>query len=41
MNGGSKLGDISQRKAENLGTVSVIYVTHPDGNIIELQHWDK
>ena len=40
-NGGSKLGAISQRKVENLGTITVIYVKDPDGNIIELQHWDK
>ncbi len=39
--GGSKLGKISQNEVIGIGTITVIYVRDPDGNIIELQNWNR
>jgi len=38
-NGGSEYGELVTREIENLGTITVIYVKDPEGNIIELQKW--
>lgn len=38
--GGSKLGEISQATVEGVGTIDFIYITDPEDNIIELQHWE-
>ena len=38
-NGGSGLGDISENHIEGLGTVTFVYMTDPEGNIIELLNW--
>ncbi|MEE9374114.1 MAG: VOC family protein [Saprospiraceae bacterium] len=40
INGGSKLGEIVTKVVTGLGTITLIYVKDPDGNIIELQKWD-
>ena len=37
--GGSGLGDISENHIEGLGTVTFVYMTDPEGNIIELLNW--
>ncbi len=37
--GAQKHGEISTTKVEGVGTISFIYISDPEGNIIELQHW--
>lgn len=37
--GGSGLGAISEKRIEGLGTVTFVYMTDPEGNIIELINW--
>lgn len=38
-NGGHKLGEITERGIEGLGTVTFVYMTDPEGNIVELVCW--
>ena len=40
-NGGSSLGDISSNTVEGVGLITFVYLRDPDGNIIEIQHWDR
>lgn len=40
-NGGSRCGEISSRQIEGVGKITFIYARDPDGNIIELQHWER
>lgn len=37
--GGRKLGEITEREIEGLGTVTFVYMTDPEGNIVELVSW--
>ena len=37
--GGSKLGDITSSEVEGVGLLTFVYLTDPEGNIIELQAW--
>jgi lactoylglutathione lyase len=37
--GGSALGDVVTTLVEGVGTLRVVYVRDPEGNIIELQKW--
>ncbi len=37
--GGSSIGETVSLPIPQVGTVTVVYVTDPEGNIIELQHW--
>jgi predicted enzyme related to lactoylglutathione lyase len=37
--GGSSIGETVTLPIPQVGTVTVVYVTDPEGNIIELQHW--
>lgn len=39
--GGSPLGEISKCVIESIGTITFVYTADPEGNIIEIQHWDK
>lgn len=39
--GGSKNGDISSREVPGVGIITFIYARDPDGNLIELQNWEK
>ncbi len=39
--GGGKLGEISEREIGDLGTVSFVYMTDIEGNIVELVTWEK
>jgi catechol 2,3-dioxygenase-like lactoylglutathione lyase family enzyme len=41
LHGGSRYGELVTREIENLGIITVIYTRDPEGNIIELQHWQK
>ena len=38
-NGGGDLGKISEKEIDGLGTVTFVYMTDPEGNIIELLSW--
>lgn len=38
--GGGQLGEIVTLPVEGAGTVSFVYMTDPEGNIIELQRWE-
>ncbi|MFA5404571.1 MAG: VOC family protein [Ignavibacteria bacterium] len=40
MYGGNKLGEISNHKVEGVGNLTFIYMTDPEGNIIEIQKWE-
>jgi len=40
-NGGSKLGEVTKRTIENVGEITFIYARDPEGNLIELQSWDR
>jgi predicted enzyme related to lactoylglutathione lyase len=37
--GGRAIGETVSLQIPKAGTVTVVYVTDPEGNIIELQHW--
>jgi len=39
--GGGRLGTISSREIEGMGIVTFVYMTDPEGNIIELQCRDE
>ncbi|MEW6144476.1 MAG: VOC family protein [Thermodesulfobacteriota bacterium] len=38
-NSGGRLGEISEKEIDGLGTVTFVYMTDPEGNIIELLNW--
>ena len=38
-NGGIALGEIVSKEIPGAGTISFVYTTDPEGNIIEIQHW--
>lgn len=38
--GASKRGEISHTTVAGVGTIHFIYIADPEGNIIELQHWE-
>ncbi len=38
-NGGSALGDLTEREIAGVGRLTFRYVADPEGNIIELQSW--
>lgn len=40
-NGGSLFGEITSRRVEGVGTITFVYARDPEGNLIELQHWEK
>ena len=40
-NGGTLLGKISQKQVEGVGLLTFVYCTDPEGNIIEIQNWEK
>lgn len=39
--GGQRYGEVSSHVVDAIGTLTFVYLRDPDGNIIELQHWDK
>jgi predicted enzyme related to lactoylglutathione lyase len=39
--GGHELGKIVTARIPGAGTITFVYVTDPEGNIIELQHWSS
>lgn len=40
-NGGSKQGEISEKLVAGVGYITLIYAKDPEGNIIEIQNWDR
>ena len=38
-NGGGKVGDITSFEVEGVGLLTFVYLSDPEGNIIELQSW--
>ncbi len=38
-NGGADLGEITEKEIDGLGAVTFVYMTDPEGNIIELLNW--
>ncbi|MBN1415225.1 MAG: VOC family protein [Bacteroidales bacterium] len=39
--GGSRYGEQVKKEIAGLGIIEVIYAKDPEGNIIEIQHWEK
>jgi len=39
--GGALVGEVVQRLIKGVGTIRFAYARDPEGNIIELQQWDK
>jgi len=39
--GGRDLGEVVTAKVPGAGTITLNYMTDPEGNIFELQHWTK
>lgn len=39
--GGQNYGQIAKRHIDGLGTLTFVYIKDPEGNIIEIQHWDR
>ena len=39
-NGAEKVGDLSEHFITGVGHLTFIYISDPDGNIIELQNWN-
>jgi len=39
--GGSAVGDLTVREVPGVGVITLQYLTDPEGNIIELQDWEK
>ncbi|OHD71783.1 MAG: glyoxalase [Spirochaetes bacterium RBG_13_68_11] len=40
-NGGSSVGTLVAASIEGVGMIDVVYARDPEGNIIELQKWDR
>lgn len=39
--GGSKVGDITSSEVEGVGLLTFVYLADPEGNIIEIQAWER
>jgi predicted enzyme related to lactoylglutathione lyase len=39
--GGKKYGELVKKEYDTIGTLTVIYAEDPEGNIIEIQKWEK
>ena len=37
--GGSKLGEVVIKNVDGVGTLTFVYATDPEGNILEIQNW--
>ncbi len=40
-NGGTLLGEITKKEIEDVGLLKFLYFRDPEGNIIEIQSWNK
>ncbi len=41
LHGGSQVGDLVQTEVKDAGFLTFVYARDIDGNIIEIQHWEK
>ena len=41
LHGGSQVGEVVEAVIKDAGTITFVYARDIDGNIIELQHWNK
>jgi len=39
--GGSEVGEVVSATIEGAGTITFVYVADPEGNIVELQRWER
>ena len=39
-NGGKALGEMVSKEIPGAGTISFVYATDPEGNIVEIQKWE-
>lgn len=39
--GGGQLGEIIKIEYKNIGILTAVYATDPDGNFVEIQNWNK
>ncbi|MCB0587855.1 MAG: VOC family protein [Phaeodactylibacter sp.] len=39
--GGKKIGEVVTKEVEGLGIITFIYVADPEGNLVELQRWER
>ena len=40
-NGAHLLGEVTEKKIENVGLLKLVYFRDPEGNIVEIQYWNK
>ncbi len=38
-NGGTQIGKVTTKDLKELGTITYVYTTDPEGNILEIQNW--
>ncbi|MEM8937872.1 MAG: VOC family protein [Bacteroidota bacterium] len=38
--GGKSFGEITKKKVDGVGEITFVYARDPEGNLIELQHWN-
>ncbi|WP_158259106.1 VOC family protein [Flagellimonas meridianipacifica] len=38
--GGKSFGEITKKKVDDVGEITFVYARDPEGNLIELQHWN-
>lgn len=39
--GGKRLGQVTERRVEGVGMLTFVYFRDPEGNIVEIQSWEK
>lgn len=39
INGGKQIGNITTQEIKDVGTITFVYTSDPEGNIIEIQNW--
>ena len=39
--GAERLGEVTEKKVENVGLLKLVYFRDPEGNIVEIQSWKK
>ena len=40
-NGGSSIGTVTTKIIAGVGEITFVYARDPEGNILEIQHWDR
>ncbi|MFN3189209.1 MAG: VOC family protein [Aureliella sp.] len=40
LHGGSSIGELAESEVENRGKLTFVYMADPEGNILEIQHWN-